>query len=230
MKRLVIIPARSGSKRIKNKNIRNFLGKPIIIYPLQVLKKSNFFNKIHISTESKKIKKILKNYNFNIDFLRNKNLSNDKIGLESVIRYVVKQYKKMGEEYDEIWMVNATSVFLSIKDIKNSYKIFKKYRNFKNISLMGVSQYNVPPEWSLKLIKNNLLKPTNSKLIKKRSQDLNPKYYDASTIYIYNSKDIFRGFNNIKYVPYYLAKNRAVDIDDLLDWKIAEALYQYKKK
>ena len=95
---------------------------------------------------------------------------------------------------------------------------------------MGVSQYNVPPEWSLKLIKNNILKPTNFKFIKKRSQDLRPKYYDASTIYIYNSKDIIRGFNNIKYVPYYLAKNRAVDIDDLLDWKIAEALYQYKKK
>ena len=54
MKRLVIIPARGGSKRIKNKNIRKFLGKPIIIYPLQVLKKSKFFDKIHISTESKK--------------------------------------------------------------------------------------------------------------------------------------------------------------------------------
>ena len=174
--------------------------------------------------------KIYKIINFNIDFLRTKNLSNDKIGLESVIKHVVKQYKKIGEEYDEIWMVNATSVFLSIKDVKNAYRIFKKYRNFKNISLMGVSQYNVPPEWSLKLIKNNILKPTNFKFIKKRSQDLKPKYYDASTIYIYNSKDILRGFNNIKYVPYYLAKNRAVDIDDLLDWKIAEALYQYKKK
>ena len=81
IKRLAIIPARGGSKRIINKNIYNFYGKPIIYYPLRELKKSNLFESIHVSTDSDKIVKVVEKLGFKIPFKRSKKLSGDKIGL-----------------------------------------------------------------------------------------------------------------------------------------------------
>ena len=91
-KRLLIIPARSGSKRIKNKNIKNFFDKPIIHYPLKVALKSNIFNKIHVSTDSKRIQKTVQIIGNFVDFLRPKNLSKDETSLKTVINYVLNNY------------------------------------------------------------------------------------------------------------------------------------------
>ena len=88
--RLAIIPAREGSKRIKNKNISSFYQKPIIYHPLDTIVSSKLFNKIHISTDSIKIKKIIEKKNIKVDFLRPKKLSTDRIGLKDVINYVLK--------------------------------------------------------------------------------------------------------------------------------------------
>ena len=94
VKRLVIIPARSGSKRILNKNIKLFLKKPLIYYCLEELKKSKLFNKIHISTDSKKISKLVAKKNVKFDFLRPKKLSGNNVGLWPVMKYVLERFKK----------------------------------------------------------------------------------------------------------------------------------------
>ena len=83
VKRLAIIPARSGSKRVKNKNIRIFKGKRLIINTLEQVKKSKFFSKIHVSTDCKKIKKIIEYFDINIDFLRPKKLSKDNVAIKN---------------------------------------------------------------------------------------------------------------------------------------------------
>ena len=92
-KRLAIIPARAGSKRIKNKNIINFHHKPLILYSLFAARKSNLFNKIHVSTESQKIKKIVEANGFDIDFLRDKKLAGDNVSILDVMNFIVKKYK-----------------------------------------------------------------------------------------------------------------------------------------
>jgi CMP-N-acetylneuraminic acid synthetase len=102
-RRLAIIPARSGSVRIKNKNIKLFCGKPIISYSIDSAKKSNLFNKIHVSTDSSKISRVVKNSNLKIDFLRTKLLSNNSTGLFKVCKFVFQKYLSLGEVYDEIW-------------------------------------------------------------------------------------------------------------------------------
>ena len=107
LKRLAIIPARLGSQRIKQKNIKLFFGKPMIYYPITALKKSNIFDKIFVSTESNKIKKISKNLGADVDFLRPKSLSKDKITLKEVLLDVLKNFASKGQNFDEIWMVYA---------------------------------------------------------------------------------------------------------------------------
>ena len=92
IRRLAIIPAREGSKRVKKKNIKNFFNKPLIYYSLKAAKNSRLFTKIHVSTESKLIKKKVEKLGFKIDFMRNKNLSRDKIPLSRVIKYVLQKY------------------------------------------------------------------------------------------------------------------------------------------
>ena len=92
--RLLIIPARANSKRIKNKNIKNFCGLPIIYYSLQTAKNSKLFKKIHVSTDSDKIVKIVNNYGFNVDFKRPNNISTNYTPIIDVLNYVVKKYEK----------------------------------------------------------------------------------------------------------------------------------------
>ena len=94
MQRLLIIPARGGSKRIKNKNIKIFHKKPVIYYPLNAAKKSKLFKKIHVSTENKKINLIVEKFGIKNDFFRDKKLSNDNIGIFKVINFVIEKYKK----------------------------------------------------------------------------------------------------------------------------------------
>ena len=103
IKRLAIIPARLGSKRIKKKNIRLFYGKPIISYPITELKKTNIFDKIFVSTESKSIKLISEKFGASVDFLRPKKLSGDNIPLKDVLKNTLSIFDELGEIYDEIW-------------------------------------------------------------------------------------------------------------------------------
>lgn len=94
MRRLLIIPARQGSKRIKNKNIKIFYGKPIIAYSLKLAKECGIFDTIHVSTNSLKIKKIAEKYGPKVEFLRPKKISGDYTPIIEVLRYVYDYYKK----------------------------------------------------------------------------------------------------------------------------------------
>ena len=103
-RRLLVVPARKGSKRIKNKNFLNFYGKPIIEYGLNVALKSRLFNTIHVSSNDPKIS-VKYNLEKKNSFVRPQNLSTDKTPLTRVLKYVLSNYEKLGEKYDEIWMM-----------------------------------------------------------------------------------------------------------------------------
>ena len=100
IKRLAIIPARSGSVRLKNKNIKLFYNKPIISYAVSTAQKSQIFNKIHVSTNSIKIKNIVEKNNIKVEFLRPNYLSKDSVPLAKVINYVLNKYKKKNIFFD----------------------------------------------------------------------------------------------------------------------------------
>ena len=93
MKRIAIIPARSGSKRIHKKNIKDFCGRPIIAYVLDALKDSNLFDVIHVSTDNQEIAGVVKDLGFPVDFIRSQKLSDDYTPIMPVLKWVVEQYK-----------------------------------------------------------------------------------------------------------------------------------------
>ncbi len=226
LKRLLIIPARGGSKRIKNKNIKKFKNKPIIYYTIDNALKSKLFNKIHVSTESNLIKKIVKKKKIIIDFMRTKKLSNDKAPLFEVYKYVVREYKKMGFVFDEIWSIMPCAPNLNAEDLR---KISNFYKNLKvKKPILSISKYKVPIEWACIINKKGELSSLSRKSQLLRSQDIEDKYYDAGQFYIYPGKKLLKlNFikKNYSYIGYKLPLSKSIDIDDIEDWKIAEKLH-----
>lgn len=226
--RLVIIPARGNSKRIKNKNIKNFNGKPIISYSIKNLEKSKLFKKIHVSTESMKIvNKVNKKY---IDFLRPKTLSGDKVSTLSVMQYVVNKYHEKGVFFNEIWCLSACSPLIKVKDLIQASRLLKK--KSKKI-IITVSAFQTPIEWGFKMLKNKQLDPISKGAYKKNSQNFKKKYFDTGDFICMNYK-LFKKINNKTsldkmYLGFEIPKYRAVDIDEFEDWKIAEMYHRILK-
>tara|TARA_B100000902_G_scaffold391641_1_gene442640 strand:+ start:45 stop:719 length:675 start_codon:yes stop_codon:yes gene_type:complete len=224
MKRLLVIPARSGSKRIKNKNFKNFKGSPIISYSILTALKSKIFDKIVVSVDNKKYTKYLKKFKIEISY-RSRKLSKDNTSTEDVLKSIIKEFEKSNNYFDEIWSFAPCSPLIKKEDLIKASILLKK--NKKKI-ILPVSEYLAPIEWSFKMSKQNRLIPFKKNLYKIRSQDLPKSYHDTGNfvgipIHHFKKKNI--DFDK-HYVGLKIPKSRSVDIDDLEDWKIAEKLYR----
>ena len=224
IKRLALVPARIGSKRIKQKNIKIINKKPLIQITINKLKEVKIFDKIHISTESLVIKKLSEKNGIKFDFLRPKNLSKDNIPISKVVKYTLKKYKKLGKTFDEVWIFYVTNPFLKKSHIKNAYKIYK--RNKGKVSVMSVSNYNYPIQWALTVNKKNYLTPIN---FKNSKINKNKVYCEAGMFVIYQ-KNFLNKNANIKYKPYIIPIWDTIDIDTIDDFKLAKKLLKGNNK
>ena len=225
--RLAVIPARSGSKRIISKNINKFFGRQIINFSIDNVIKSKLFSKIHISTDTYKFKKIIeKNNRLKIDFLRPKNLSSDRTPLLDVIKFVSK---KISENFffDEVWLIYPCAPLIEPKDLILASKKFKL--TDKKFPMITVRKYDAPIEWSLKKKKNFFI-PTDLSKINLDSKKTKTHYYESASFIIYNFKDIINNKKYNKYYGYELPRERAIDIDNISDWKTVEFFYKYKNR
>ena len=123
---VAIIPARAGSKRIPKKNIKKFQGMPIFYWPLIAAKKTNLFDKIILSTDSKSIAKIGKKYNMDVPFLRPKNISGDHASTSSVISHAIRWLRNNNVNPKFICCIYPTAAYLNPKDLITGYKKIKK--------------------------------------------------------------------------------------------------------
>ena len=222
MQRLLIIPARGGSKRIKNKNIKIFHKKPVIYYPLNAAKKSKLFKKIHVSTENKKINLIVEKFGIKNDFFRDKKLSDDNVGIFKVINFVIKKYKEKNIIFDEVWCMYASSALIKKNDLIKISKSFLKQKN----SFLTVSKFPVPIYWAFKKKNNGILKPVYPKKLEIDSKKFEQFYYDNGCLIILKKKDFLKSPNKITFTGYNLPIYKAVDIDDMEDWKLAAKFYK----
>jgi CMP-N-acetylneuraminic acid synthetase len=221
-KRLLIIPARKNSKRINNKNIKIFNGRPIISYSIEIAKKSKLFKKIHISTDSEKIKKISLRHGIKIDFMRPDHLSGDVTGLMEVYSYVVDKYKEIDELYDEIWFLSACSPLISKNDLIKASNFFNLS---KTNSMMSICKFS-PPIQRGYYLKNNIIFPINKKFIRKNSQNIPDRYFHTGNFgafknFIFDKKKIL-----LKSCGFELPRERSVDIDNIDDWKMTLKLFK----
>jgi len=223
--RIAVIPARSGSKRIKNKNIKLFHGKPMISYPILELRKSNIFQKIFVSTENKSIKKISEKYGASVDFLRPNALSKDEIPLNLVLKNVISEFDKRGVVYDEIWLVYACNPLLKKKDIICAYKNFQKTP--KIFPMISLKEFEAPIEWAYEK-KGNIYKSINPKNLYKDSKQIKKKYFESASFVIFTRKHLLNKKNYYDYYGYVMEFGNALDIDTKNDWLNALNLYKLK--
>ena len=227
IRRLAIIPARGGSKRIKNKNLKLFYGKPLIYYPIKAIKESNLFIKIHVSSDSNKILDYCNKLKIKTDFKRPKYLADDKTALSKVLKFVVSKYKDLNQTYDEVWLIFANNPFISKKILNKCSKAYRKISNNKTNALMTVTKYNYPVNWALKLSQKKYLMPLDGFNLNTRSQDFSKIFCDAGMINIYSNKK-FNKTIKTKYFPFELPLYSSVDIDNIEDFQFALKLFKNK--
>jgi len=227
IRRLAVIPARGGSKRIKNKNLKLFCKKPLIYYPIRAVKESNLFKKIHISSDSSRILNFCNKLGIKTDFRRPKYLADDKTALSKVLKYVVTEYEYLNQNYYEVWLIFANNPFIVKKTLINCSKAYKKISNDKNNALMTVTKYNYPVNWAQKLSKKKYLIPLDDFNLKTRSQDFSKVFCDAGMINVYSNK-CFKKELKTKYFPFELPLYSSVDIDNIDDFQLAQKLFKSK--
>jgi len=220
-KRLLIIPARKGSQRIKNKNIKKFKKKPIIGYPINAAKKSKLFKKIIVSTNSKKIKLIVNKLGAEVINLRPVKLSKNTTPVFDVIKHEYLNIKKELGKFDEIWCILPCTPLLTFKDLM---RVSKEIDKKKKLPLISIAKYPAPIEWSYKMKKKNKLIPLNKRKNLKSSKSFKDKFYDAGAFYVFDEKTLLNTKTINLYSEFYghlMPYEKVIDIDDMEDWKTA---------
>ncbi len=224
MANILIIPARGGSKRIPEKNIRDFLGKPIIAYSVETALESGMFDEVMVSTDSPRIRDLAIRFGARVPFLRSPANADDHAGLVEVLLEVLDNY---GPRFELICCLLPTAPFIRPDKISEAFRMMDK-ENLDGV--ITVQQFNYPIERALHLdgIRARMIHPEN---YKKRSQDLRPAYHDAGQFYLIkeqvlrSEKTLFPGNCG----ALVLNELEAQDIDTPLDWTLAEIKYKHFK-
>lgn len=221
---IALIPARSGSKTVKNKNIKTIKGKPLIAHTIIAAKKSKYIKEIYLITDNKKIAKIGEKYGAKVPFLRPKYLAKDNSKAIDTYIYFLKRIKKNFSPKD-ITVLLPTSPLKKAIHIDQAIKLF--YKN-KSSSLISVKEIEFPLEW-VKMIK----KRKGKSIIKSMYQNNNLNRQKYKKYYIPNGSififDISKLIKYKKYyfkdtTPYIMTRENSIDIDDKLDFDIANYL------
>lgn len=224
MGNIAIIPARSGSKGLKDKNIKLLNGKPLLAYSIEAAKKSDLFDEIFVSTDSERYAEIARNFGASVPFLRSEELSSDTASSWDVVKDALLNYKKSGKEFDTITLLQPTSPLRSCYDIIIGYqKLEKENAN----AVIAVCEVDHSPLWCNTLPENNSLDGfLNQDLVKKPRQSL-PTYYRINGALYIVKTEYLMSTDNIyekKCFAIVMPKENSVDIDDRMDFIIAETI------
>lgn len=226
-KKLAMIAARGGSKRIPKKNIKEFCGKPILCYSIQAAKEANIFDTIMVSTDNEEIARIAKAAGAEVPFFRSPETANDYASTDDVIMEVLKTYQKMGQEYDSFCCIYPTAPFLNGMRLRHAMEMLHDAD-----SVMPVVPFSYPPQRGLLINQNGFVERRFPEYAATRSQDLTPIYHDCGQFYACRTEAFLRaGTTDVeRLAPLILTELEVQDIDTLQDWEIAELKYQLLNK
>ena len=226
---IAVIPARGGSKRIARKNIKKFYGKPIITWPIEVLKNCKIFDRIIISTDDIEIAEITQDCGGEVPFMRPPEISDDITGTADVMSHAVNWMHEKGLEPDAVCCIYPTSVFLKVIDLKKGLKALNSGDWQYAIS---TTDFHYPIFRSFMKNKNGGIEMVFPEYFKSRSQDLPEAIHDAAQFY-WGRPDAW--LNKLKLFdahtfPVRIPNFRVKDIDTEQDWSSAELLFKMIKK
>ncbi len=221
MKNLCIIPARGGSKRIPRKNIKPFLGKPIIAYSIEVALASGLFDEVMVSTDDEEIAEVARQYGAKVPFMRSAKTSDDWATTADVLLEVLEEYQNIGTDFKYGCCIYPTAPLLKQESLEEAHKLLV---NEKYDSVFPVVEFSYPIWRSLKFKEAGKVVMNWPEHLNKRSQDLPKAYHDAGQFYWLDVSSFFQK-------PILFSDNSGVvvlgdlevqDIDSAADWKLAE--------
>jgi pseudaminic acid cytidylyltransferase len=226
MDNICVIPARGGSKRIPRKNIKEFLGKPIIAYSIQAALDSGLFDEVMVSTDDLEIADIAKNYGAKVPFMRSVKNSDDFTTTFDVIEEVIQVYKSQGKEFENICCIYSCAPFVTSEILLKAYN---QLIRDKFDTVFPIIAYSFPIQRALRVDQRKVSMILEDNL-NARSQDLEDSFHDAGQFYWCNTKQLLitkkiltQNTGGVE-----ISELEAQDIDTELDWKLAELKYQIK--
>ena len=226
MGNICIIPARGGSKRIPRKNIKEFLGKPIIIYSIQAALGSGLFDEVMVSTDDEEIANIAKKYGANVPFIRSAKNSDDFATTFDVIKEVINYYKEQSIEYDNLCCLYSCAPFVDSKLLLRAYNQLIEEK-FDTVFPIILFIFSIQRALRVNQSKVSMILEDNLNI---RSQDLEKSFHDAGQFYWCNTKLLLSSEKLI--TPnsggIEVSELDAQDIDTDMDWDLAELKYQLK--
>lgn len=228
MRNIAVIPARSGSKGLKDKNIRNLNGKPLLAYSIEEAVHSRMFDVVHVSTDSQQYADIACAYGAEVPFLRDAQMASDTASTWDAMKYVLGEYQKRGERFDTITVLQPTSPLRRSEDIVGAFQFFcDKHANM----ISSVCEMEHSPLWSNVLPADLSMKDfEDEKLAFLPRQSLPVYYRENGAIYILRTEHLFNSKNIYKEncYAYIMPKERSIDIDSVLDFAVAETIFKMK--
>jgi len=225
MRTIAIIPARGGSKRLPRKNIRDFLGKPIVAYSIEAARQSKVFDEVMVSTDDEEIADIAKHFGAEVPFMRSAETSEDAAGQSEVMLEVLSKYTERGVQFDLLCCLSATAPFVSATRFQQACRLLLDDRSLESVSLVTPFAYPIQRALRIQNGRFSMMWPEN---YSKRSQDCETAYHDCGLF------DFVRVESFIKQRRLYceqalgiiIADSECQDIDTEYDFKLAELKYK----
>ncbi len=226
-KKLAIITARGGSKRIPRKNIKEFCGKPILAYSIEAAVASGIFDEVMVSTDDEEIAQIAVKYGAKVPFYRSAETANDYATTNDVILEVLAEYEKGGAHFDMAVCIYPTAPFVTAGKLKEAVE---KLEASDADTLIPVVAFSYPTQRAM-VVENGKLVFEYPQYLDARSQDLVPHYHDVGQFYVFRTEAFKQNrklmVGNI--LPLIVSELEVQDIDNQTDWEIAEMKYQLMK-
>lgn len=228
-RKIAIITARAGSKRIPSKNIKDFLGRPIIEYSISAALSSKIFDMVLVSTDCQKIADIAKNAGAIVPFYRSAQNSDDHSTTVDVLLEVINSLKIKKEEFEYGCCIYPTAPFVTSKKIIDSFECLIESGQD---NLIPVCEFRSPPQRAFEMNQDKKIKMLYQEFGKSRSQDLTKAYHDVGQFYWFKIDSLLTQetvFTD-KTIGYPIPEMESQDIDTPEDWEIAEFKYRYMNK
>lgn len=229
MKNIAIIPARSGSKGLKDKNIKILHGLPLMAYSIKAAIESKLFEEIMVSTDSEEYAKIARENGANVPFLRSEAMSSDIAGSWDVVKEVLNKYNEQGKRFDTVCLLQPTSPLRTSGDIIEGYKLYEaKCAD----AVTSVCETDHSPVWSMTLSDSLSLSEFREKTQDIPRQALDTYYRLNGAIYIRKAEYLKTGVEILSgnEYAYIMGRNRSIDIDTETDFAMADFMMSYENQ
>lgn len=223
-KNVAIITARGGSKRIPRKNIKPFLGRPILEYSIEAAVRADLFDEVMVSTDDEEIAQVAERAGARVPFFRSADASDDYATTADVIEEVLQSYERIGRGFHAVCCIYPTAPFVTADAIRKAMVLLEQEGAD---CVIPVVKFSFPPQRGV-VVKEGRIMPKWPENMAKRSQDLEPLYHDCGQFYCLNVESFKRQkaiwMENA--VPLIQDEKYVQDIDTPEDWELAEMKYR----